>query len=443
MSVKQCTLRNSFTLKGRGLHTGKEVTISCKPAPENFGYQFKRTDLDSNGLLIPALAEFVTITPRSTILEKNEVKIQTIEHLLSALYGLQIDNCLIETDAEELPILDGSSKPFVEAIEKAGIEKQEEERKYFIVEKPYNFKDEKSGSEISLLPDNDFKIDVHLAYDSPFLKNQYAFLHNLNDYKEEIAKCRTFVFFRELEDLLGNGLVKGGELKNALVILDRQVSQSEIDRIANLFGHESQTVNELGIVNDIRPFFHNEPARHKLLDVIGDIALSGVFIKGRIIANRPGHHVNTGLALMIRKIIRRSNKLAPPYNPDVPPLMGVKEIKKLLPHRPPFLFVDKILSIAPKCVIGLKNVTLDEPFFVGHFPDESVMPGVLIAEAMAQCGGILILNNLDEPHKYSTYFVKINNLKFRKKVVPGDTLIFKLELISEFKHGMAHMKIIF
>lgn len=433
----QQTLKKSFSLKGKGLHTGAEVTISFHPADENYGYRFVRTDIDKN-TEIPALSDYVTDIARSTILEKDGIKLQTIEHVLSALYGCEIDNCRIELNAQEPPILDGSAKPFVEALLQAGVAKQKAARKFFTVTEPMTILDEDTGSEITLLPDNDFKIDTHIAFEnSPFLANQYAQLHNIKDYAKEISHCRTFVFFRDLEVLLQNNLVKGGDLDNAIVILDKEVPQKEIDRLANLFEQHTKFFSGTGVISNEPLRYSNEPARHKLLDVMGDLALCGHFIKGRIIATRPGHGINTKMAKKIRRQL--SQKTAPVYDPSKKPVLTTKEIKELLPHRYPFLLVDKILEISKTDIVGLKNITYNEMQFIGHFPDEPVMPGVLVVEAMAQCGGLMILQNVDEPQKYSTYFMKIDDFKFRRKVIPGDTILFQLSIIKTLKRGIVYM----
>lgn len=436
LKIKQQTIKESFSLKGKGLHTGKEVTITFQPAPVDYGYRFVRTDIDDS-IEIPALADYVTELARSTILEKKGIKLQTIEHVLSALYGLEIDNCKILLDAQEPPILDGSAKFFVESIEKVGIEKQEKDRVYFEVTEPITVK--QGNSEITLLPDTEFRLDVHISFENtPFLVNQYAQMYNTDEYKQEIAHCRTFVFFRELEMLLQSGIVKGGDLDNAIVIMDKKVPQEEIDRLAHLFGQKSKIIKEVGVISNEPLRYGNEPARHKLLDVIGDLALCGKFIKGRVIANRPGHAINTAMASEIRNRLTTPN--IPVYRPEAKPVLDIHQIKKLLPHRYPFLLVDKILELSSTGIIGMKNVTFNEPFFMGHFPNEPIMPGVLIVEAMAQCGGIMVLHGIPDSHKYSTYFMKIEDFKFRKKVFPGDTLIFKLEIIRPIRRGIVYME---
>lgn len=438
MLVKnQRTLAKSFELKGKGLHTGAEVNISFYPAPENYGYRFVRTDIN-DGVEIPAISDYVIDVARSTILEKNGVRLQTIEHVLSALYGCEIDNCRIELNAQEPPILDGSAKPFVDAILQVGLQEQQAKRNFFVVTDPITVKDETTGSEITLLPDTDFKVDTHISFEnSPFLSNQSAQLSDIKKYSEEISHCRTFVFFKDLEILLNKNLIKGGDLDNAIVILNKEVPQAEVDRLAKLFGQNTKMVLGAGVISNEGLRYSNEPARHKLLDVIGDLALCGRFIKGRVIATRPGHGINTKMAKQIRK--RISKICAPVYDPNKKPALDTKEIKELLPHRYPFLLVDKVLEISKTGVVGLKNVTYNELQFIGHFPDEPVMPGVLLVESMAQCGGLMVLQNVSEPQKYSTYFMKIDDFKFRKKIVPGDTVIFELNIIKPLKRGIVYM----
>ncbi len=435
--VKQKTLAKSFEIQGKGLHTGVNVTMNFIPAPENHGFKFKRVDLEGTPI-IDADVDLVIDTSRGTLLEYNGARIGTIEHALAALTGMDLDNVLIEVDNEEAPIMDGSSRYFVEAIEKAGVVEQEAEREYFEIEEKIEMYDEVSDSKIIALPDNDYRLNVLISFKSRVLNNQFATLESISDFKEEIANCRTFVFLHELEFLLQNNLIKGGELNNAIVIIDKEVGQKELDRLADLFHHDRVEVKPQGILNNLELHFDNECARHKLLDVIGDLALCGKRIKGRIIATKPGHRPNTLFAQALKEAWKKSQKEVPQYNPDEAPLYDINQIKELLPHRYPFLLVDKIISKTEKEIIGIKNITLNEPFFQGHFPDEPVMPGVLLIEAMAQTGGILVLSTLKG--KYSTYFIRIDNVKFRKKVVPGDTLIFKLTLTTPIRRGMAIMK---
>lgn len=441
MPVKQNTLKSEFSLKGKGLHTGKEVCVTFKPAEENTGYNIVRADIDGKPL-IPARAEYVKFVDRSSCLEKDGVKIYTLEHAMAALYGCGIDNCLIEMDGDEFPILDGSAGFYVEAIGKVGSLEQQEDRNYFVVKEPMEYFCEETNTKITLLPDEDYNINLVVAYDSPYLPMQYAtFSAATTDFAKEIAPCRTFVFLREVEMLLANNLIKGGDLENAIVIVDREVSQQETDRLAKQFGYDHIEVKQ-GVLNNLTLHFDNEPARHKLLDVIGDLALCGRFIKGRIIAERPGHKANTAMAMKIAKAIVAAERedVCPDVDVTSEPLMDINKIRTLLPHRPPFLLVDKIFKVTDSCVIGCKNVTMNEPFFVGHFPDEPVMPGVLMVEAMSQCGGILVLNMVPDPENYSTYFMKIDGVKFRKKVIPGDTLIFKLVTTAPIRRGIVSMK---
>lgn len=438
MAQKQQTLARSFTIKGRGLHTGVDVTMTFLPAPENHGFKFKRIDLEGQPV-IDADADLVVDTSRGTLLQKNGARIGTIEHTLAAMIGMGLDNVLVEVDNEEAPIIDGSSRVFVEGIEEAGIVEQAAPRKYLEITRKIVCRDEKTGSEIIALPDDDYSLNVLISFNSRVLNNQFATLGSIHNFKTEIANCRTFVFLHELEFLLKhNNLIKGGDLSNAIVIIDRDVTQEELDRLADLFHHEHVTVKPQGILNNVDLQFDNECARHKLLDVIGDLALAGRHIKGRIIATKPGHSVNTSMARLLKKELLRQESGAPVYDVNAEPLLDVSRITELLPHRFPFLLVDKIIDIQEKYIVGIKNVTINEPFFQGHFPTEPVMPGVLLIEAMAQTGGLLVLSQLEE--RYSTYFIRIDNVKFRKKVVPGDTLLFKIELISPIRRGIAVMR---
>jgi len=436
--VKQKTLNTSFTLKGQGLHTGHKIEITFNPAPADFGYRIKRIDLEDQPV-IEAVAENVVNTQRGTVLGVGNVTVSTVEHALSALYALGIDNCLMEVNAPEFPILDGSAIEYVQAIENAGVVEQEKDKDFFVVRKKLEVSDPETGSKITLLPDNNFGINSNIEFESQYIPNQYASLESLDDYATEIAPARTFVFVREIQKLRQAGLIKGGNLDNAIVIYERKLPQNELDEIADALNVPRMDANQLGYLNRRKLAFPNEPARHKLLDIIGDMSLIGKPIKGRLIATRPGHKINNQLARLIRREIKNKNK-APFYDPNLDPIMDINRIKQLLPHRYPFLMVDKVIEKTESCIVGVKNITNDEPYFVGHFPDEPVMPGVLQVEAMAQTGGLLVLSGLDEPERYSTYFLKIDNVKFRSKVVPGDTILFKVELTSEIRRGIATMR---
>ncbi len=436
---KQQTLKGSFSLSGKGLHTGLQINISFHPAPAGTGRVIRRVDVEGTPE-IPALSEFVKGTERGTVLRKGDVQVSTIEHGLSALYALGVDNCYIDVDAPEFPILDGSAIEYVRKIKEVGLVSQELEREYYIVKQRTEVVSEDGRSRILLLPDHSFGVDVHISFDSPILSNQFASLDNLKNFETEIASSRTFVFVREIEQLLAHNLVKGGDLDNALVIYDKEMEQSRLNDLCKLMGVEPKKGIELGYINNAPIIFPNEPARHKLLDVLGDLSLIGRPIQGRIIATCPGHKINNEMGQKIRREIKQNESQAPIYDPNKEPLMDVKRIQELLPHRYPFLLVDKIIERGADYVVGIKNVTANESFFQGHFPGEPVMPGVLQVEAMAQVGGLFILGDLEHPESYSTYFLKIDNVKFRQKVVPGDTLIFKVRLVSEMRRGMANMR---
>ncbi len=440
--MKQLTLKADFSVSGKGLHTGVQVEATFKPAPENTGYIFKRIDLEESPI-IEALAENVVATNRGTVLAcraNKEVKIGTIEHAMAALYAAGIDNCYIEVNGPELPILDGSAIEYSTKIEETGTTLQNADKEYYVVKQRIRVVDETTGAALIVLPDDDFSIDTMVEYNSVVLNNQFASLSSLSDFKDEIAGSRTFVFVREIMPLVQNNLIKGGDLDNAIVIYDVEMPQDELDKIADLVGVDHTKANKLGYINH-KPLTHpNEPARHKLLDVLGDLALIGRPLKGRIIATRPGHTINTKLANQIRKELRYQNVQAPLYDPNKPAIMDINRIRELLPHRYPMQLVDKVIEIGENYIVGIKNVTSNEPFFQGHFPQEPVMPGVLQIEAMAQVGGLLVLSGVDEPERYSTYFMKIDNVKFRQKVVPGDTLIFHISFMSPLRRGCAIMK---
>lgn len=437
--LKQKTLGGSFSLSGKGLHTGVNLTVTFNPAPDNHGYKIQRIDLEGQPI-IDAVAENVGETTRGTVLVKNNIKVSTIEHGMAALYSAGIDNCLIQVDGPEFPILDGSAKYYVEEIQKVGIVEQTSPKDFYIIKSKIEFRDEETGSSIIVLPDESFSVNALISYDSKILYNQFATLEDMSKFPEEIASARTFVFVREIEPLLNHGLIKGGDLDNAIVIYEREMSQERYDKLADVMGVPHMDATQLGYINHIPLVWDNEPARHKLLDIIGDLALIGKPIKGRIIATRPGHTINNKFARTIRKEIKLHDVQAPVYNCNEAPIMDVKRIRELLPHRYPFALVDKVISIGANHIVGVKNVTVNEPFFQGHFPEEPVMPGVLQIEAMAQCGGLFILNTVDEPERYSTYFMKIDGVKFRQKVVPGDTLIFRVELLAPMRRGISSMK---
>ncbi len=438
MRDKQRTIKESVTVSGAGLHTGKNVTLTIHPAPANHGFKFRRIDLEESPT-ISVEVNNVFDTSRGTSIRQNGAEVRTIEHCMAALVGMQIDNAIIDIDCEETPILDGSSRFYVEKLEKAGFEEQEAPRKYFEITKNITFVNAEKKVEIIAIPADDFRVSVMVDYDSNVLTNQHASLYHIDEFTKEFSKCRTFVFLHELELLIQNNLVKGGDINNAIVFVDRMVSKSELANLATFFNRPEIEVKEQGILNNVDLYYNNEPARHKLLDLIGDLSTVGMPIKGHIIAIRPGHKSNIEFAKLIKKEFINENSL-PQFDLNKPPLFDINQIKKLLPHRPPFLLVDKILTMDETSVIGLKNVTMNEGFFVGHFPEEPVMPGVLQIEAMAQVGGILVLSSVPDPENYGTYFMKINEVKFRQKVVPGDTLIFELKLISPIRRGLCHMK---
>lgn len=438
--AKQQTILKSVSLKGVGIHSGNEVNLTFKPAEDNFGYAFCRMDMPDKPI-IEADINYVVNTKRGTTLEKDGINIQTSEHVLAALVGLEIDNVLIELDSAEPPIMDGSSKFFVEALIKAGIKEQSEDRVEYIVKDVISYYDEDSGSDITVIPSKFYEVTTMVDFGTKILGTQNATMKKLSQFKTDFADARTFSFLHEIEMLLDNGLIKGGDINNAIVYVDKELSEETMFKLRKVFNTDKLAVQSNGILDNLTLHYPNEAARHKLLDVIGDLALIGTRIKGKVIANKPGHYVNTMFAKRLASIIKNEKRnVAPVVDLSKPPVMDVNQIMKILPHRPPFLLVDKILEISDKHIIGLKNVTMNEEFFNGHFPEKPIMPGVLQIEAMAQAGGVLILNTVSDPENYLTFFAKIENAKFKYPVVPGDTLIFKCELLSPLRRGIVHMK---
>ncbi|MES2619135.1 MAG: bifunctional UDP-3-O-[3-hydroxymyristoyl] N-acetylglucosamine deacetylase/3-hydroxyacyl-ACP dehydratase [Bacteroidota bacterium] len=441
--MKQTTLKQAVTIAGVGLHTGANVNLTFQPAPENHGYKFQRMDLDKQPI-IEADCDLVVDTSRGTTLEKNGARISTVEHALAALVGLEIDNVLLQIDGPEMPIMDGSSKPFVDKLLAVGIIEQEAEREYFIVPTNVHYNDPEHQVEMVAMPLDDYRATVMVDYNSPVLGSQHAMITNLSEFKTQIASCRTFCFLHELEIMLNNNLIKGGDLNNAIVIVDRVVEDHEMERLAKIFNKPKVEVRKEGILNNVELRFQNEPARHKLLDLLGDLALIGMPIKAQIMAARPGHASNVAFAKKIKALIKKTKKKAvneaPVYNPNVKPLYEHKDISRFLPHKHPFLLVDKIIEKSATHVVAIKNITADQYFFQGHFPGDPIFPGVLQLEAMAQAGGVLVLSEVPDPENYATYFLKIDNAKFKDKVVPGDTLILKLELLEPIRRGICLMR---
>ncbi|KGF45639.1 hydroxymyristoyl-ACP dehydratase [Prevotella bivia DNF00320] len=436
-TVKQKTLNGSFSLFGIGLHTGLNLTVTFNPAPENTGYRIQRIDLEGQPI-INAVAEYVEETQRGTVLIKGDVRVGTIEHAMAAIYAMGIDNCLIQVNGPEFPILDGSAAMYVQKIKEVGLTEQNAAKDFYIIRKKLEIKE--GDSVITILPDDDFSITTMCSFKSKFISSQFATLDSISKFDEEISSARTFVFVRDILPLLQANLIKGGDLDNAIVIYEQQLEQEKLDQLADLLHVPHIDANNIGYIQHKPLMWDNECTRHKLLDIIGDLALIGKPLKGRIIATRPGHTVNNKFARMMRRELRNHDVQAPIYDPNIEPLMDNIRIKELLPHRYPMQLIDKVIAMGATTIVGVKNVTSNEPFFQGHFPAEPVMPGVLQVEAMAQCGGLLILSQLEEPERWSTYFLKIDDVKFRQKVVPGDTLLFKVELLGPVRHGISSMK---
>ena len=437
----QSTIGKEVSISGVGLHTGKEVTLTFKPAPTNHGYKFKRTDLPLTPVVSADVSKVVT-TNRGTTIQDGEASISTIEHALAALAGLQIDNVLIEIDGPEVPIMDGSSRPFVEAIHQAGITPQEEEREYFIVEGPISYKDPKSGAEITVLPSDELEITALIDFNSAFLGQQYAELKDIQHFSGDIAPCRTFVFLHEIEHLFDQNLIKGGDFDNAVVIADKPMTREELDQLSAKLNKPKISVDRDGILNTVQLYFKNEPARHKILDIIGDLALLGKPIKGKILASKPGHRINIEFTKILKEHLKEQARLkgVPNYDSSEPPVLDANQVAAYLPHRYPFLLVDKVIAMDKQQVVGVKNVSFNEPFFQGHFPNNPIMPGVLQIEALAQVGGILAMHIVGDPGDWDTYFLKIDNAKFKQKVTPGDTLLLKMELLAPIRRGICQMK---
>ncbi len=436
--LNQRTLGGSFTLCSKGLHTGLNLTLTFNPAPINHGYKIQRVDLPGQPI-IDAVAENVVETTRGTVLARKDAKCSTVEHAMAALYAMGVDNVLLQVDGPEFPILDGSAAYYIKEISRVGIVEQEAPKDVYYITHKIEIKDEETGSCITLLPDEEFSITTMISFNSKVLNTQFATLDNMQDFAKEVSSARTFVFVREIAPLLQAGLIKGGDLDNAIVIYENEMTQEQVDQLTQTIGVPSIKANELGYLQHKPLVWENEPARHKLLDIIGDMALIGRPIVGRIIATRPGHTINNKFARLMRKEIRKHEVQAPKYDPNKEPVMDNIRIRQLLPHRYPMQLVDKVIELKAKSIVGVKNITANEPFFTGHFPNEPVMPGVLQIEAMAQCGGLLVLNGVEDPSEWSTYFLKIDDVKFKQKVVPGDTLIFKVEFVAPPRHNIATM----
>jgi len=440
--VNQQTLKSEFTIEGVGLHTGVHTRMTVKPASAGFGIKFQRVDLPGEPIM-KADVDYVVDTSRGTTLEHNGARVCTVEHILSALTGMGIDNAMIQLTAEEIPIMDGSAKAFVELIEKVGIEEQNAKRIYFSIDTNLTYVDEEKNVEMVATPSTDYKITTMIDFNSNVLGTQHAYIRGLKNYKKEISNCRTFCFLHEIEYLYSKNLIKGGDVDNAIVVVDRVLSDAELDKLAKLFNKEKIEVKQEGILNNVKMHYTNEPARHKLLDIVGDLTLIGYPIKANIIAYRPGHKSNVAFAKKIKEYIKKNKSMldVPVYNPTEPAIFDINYISKLLPHRYPFLLVDKIIDLSDKHVVGVKNITFNEPCFTGHFPDNPIFPGVLQLEALAQTGGVLVLNNQGGPDKkFDTYFLKIDNARFKQKVMPGDTMIMKMELTSPIRRGICEMK---